>query len=53
MLVETDVFDVKEKVEKGAKGPEAPKPICLAKTKLEGVDLRRKMQGLRNYHLLY
>ena len=35
------------------KGPEPPKPICLTKHKLEGVDLRRKMQGLRNYHLLY
>ena len=31
--------------------PEPPKPICLAKNKLEGVGLRRKMQGLRISHL--
>ena len=50
MLVKTDVFDVNKKVQKG---PEATTPICLANKKLEGVDLRRKMQGLRNHHLLY
>ena len=33
------------------KNPEAPTPILLTKNKLEGVDLRRKMQELRNYHL--
>ena len=48
MLVNIDVFGVHKKVKKG---PEAPTPICLAKHKLEGFDLRRKMHGLRNYHL--
>ena len=28
------------------KGPEAPKPICLAKNKREGVDLRRTNAGV-------
>ena len=37
----------------GKKVQSPPKPICSAKNKLEGVDLRRKMQGLRNSHLLY
>ena len=52
--VKMDVFDVTKKVDEGQQnGPELPKPICLAKDKLKGVGLRRKMQGLRNYHLLY
>ena len=48
IFVKIDVFDVQKKVQKG---PEPPKPICLAKNKLKGLDLRRNMQGLRNSHL--
>ena len=43
----------KQRSKKVQKGPEATKPILLAKNKEEGLELRRKMQGLRNYHLLY
>ena len=50
ILIKTDVFDVSKKDQKS---PAAPKPICSSKIKLEGLELRRKMQGLRNYHLLY
>ena len=52
MLVKTDVVDVQKKVKQGPKKSRAPlKPILLAKNKLEGVDLRREMQRLRNSHL--
>ena len=49
-MAKTDVFDVTQKLQKG---PEPPTPILLTNKKLKGVDLRRKMQGLRNSHLLY
>ena len=50
IFVKIDVFDVNTNVKKG---PEPPNTDLFAKNKLEGVDLRRKMQGLRNSHLLY
>ena len=53
MFVKMDVFDVSKNIEKGSKRSRAPKTDLFTKHKLEGVDLRRKMQGLRNYHLLY
>ena len=45
MLVETDVLDVHKKVNNCQKRSRAPKPNCLTKNKLEGVDLRRKCRG--------
>ena len=54
MFVKTDVLLRQQTSQKKAqKGPEPPTPMFLTKSKPEGVDLRRNMQGLRNSHLLY
>ena len=53
VLSKPTFVDVKQKYKNVQKGPEPNKPILLAKNKLEGLDLRRNMQGLRNCHLLY